>query len=149
MTDPASFQTDPAWAAKITAEEEADVRAWVNGKMADEYPHHAPILARMLARPVMPEKPTSAMLTLMCEAWDRPRNSTDMGAVYRALYAHVTKKKMKPVFHLAGSGNQKIGGDLPLVWALTADFNDLNQMITALCNDGFQVVTVRREMVPE
>ena len=67
MTDQASFQTDPKWAAQITAEEEREARAWLKGQIGAEIvggPASTLILAhlrtiqRLLARPVMPEKLT-------------------------------------------------------------------------------------------
>ena len=158
MTDPSHF-TDPAWAAQITADEERDALAWVNrwldGIISDpQEPDTAGRWARAvkarLARPVMPapEALNETELSAMRDAI-HPIHSEHgaMRAAYRALYAHMAKpKKLKPVFHCDGSNHVRHKSASNSVMA---DWHDLNQAITALCNDGYQVVTVRREMVPE
>jgi len=163
MTDPTHF-TDPKWAAQLTADEEREALAWLGraclasevmaggGTPTPESDKHQATIRRMLARPVMPQEPSDgAMQAMLCayngspdyQGWD-----IKWAAACRALYAHLTKpKKMKPVFHVTGSDYQN--GPHRTSAPITADWHDINQAITALCNDGYQVVTVRREMVPE
>lgn len=111
------------------------------------------ILKTMLAEPRLPECATDAALNAMASevakyAASDAYNKMNQAHAYRAMRAHLTKpKKMKPVFKLEGGYNPRhptIPGT-----QIEADWHDVNQAIAALCNDGYETVTVRREMVPE
>lgn len=97
MTDQASFQTDPSWAAQITAEEERAVRLWLEGFALATKPgaHFASVALRLLARPVMPEEPGEDLARVIYN-----RTSLTMPKcenLWRALYAHLSRPKTKEV----------------------------------------------------
>ena len=101
MTDQASFQTDPAWAAQITADEERCARRWLQEISLATAPgaHNASVALRMLARPVMPEHPDPEALRLMRVACEAESYSPAQAAyeAYRALYAHLSRPATKEV----------------------------------------------------
>lgn len=143
---------------QITADEEREALAWLEWQVKHgilsgyaNVPARARTLQRLLARPVMPERYSEPAIAVMVAAVACMPNLRGRGLAecqYNALYAHLAKpQKLKPVFHLEGSVNPKLGH--PTSTSITADWHDINQAITALCNDGYLVVTVRREMVPE
>lgn len=108
MTDPSHF-TDPAWAAQITAEEERKAVEWLRSTV----PLHGPVvngysatLLRMLARPVMPEEPTTHALLVMdlSAPGESQFSRTISERMYRALYAHLSRTKTKTVWRVTWSG---------------------------------------------
>lgn len=88
------------------------------------------------------------LLGMILSAWlrDHAWRSKASGQGSPVMYSGEDKpNKMKPVFHCEGAKNARH----PFGTELTADWHDVNQAIAALCNDGYETVTVRREMVPE
>ena len=153
MTNPTHF-TDAKWVAQLTADQEREAVAWLDeiaphvkcrsDPLGQRGTAHAATLKSMLSRPILPQEPMG--VGFIKEHVGTERYTMGIGRYHRALYAHLTKpKKMKPVFHVTGSDNKRHSDST----TIDADWHDINQAITALCNDGYQVVTVRREMVPE
>jgi hypothetical protein len=57
-------------------------------------------------------------------------------------------KKLKPVFKLTGGYNPR-HPTIPSTVLDGIDWHEVNQALGAMFNDGYETVTVRREMVPE
>ncbi len=142
----------------MTEQDKRDALAWLEQKTdmktaPFDWRPHAHTIKALLAEPRMPEEPNADALEAMRKAVistpiDDEGRSAVIEAVYAALHAHLSKpKKMKPVFHLYGSDRN--GSPHRTSTPINADWHDINQAITALHNDGYEVVTVRREMVPE
>lgn len=75
---------------------ERDALAWLDGEMQGPCPRatHARTLKAMLAAPRLPKEPTTEAIAAMVRRSSTP---LDMQAVYRALYAHLSKPATKMV----------------------------------------------------
>ena len=135
-------------------EDERKAVEWLNNwgrstvlSQVDAINRHLPTLKSMLGEPRLPTELSPELIEAIWQAGVVSGSHRAFAhGVMRAIRDYVTKpKKLKPVFRLEGSQGKRHDFSLPI----TADWHDINQAITALCNDGYQVVTVRREMVPE
>lgn len=89
---------------------------------------------------------TNAVLERCVEALVRAGMVTVGGSIGARIMERIKPKKLKPVFHCEGTHNPR---HISASTVVTADWHDVNQAISALSNDGYTVVVVRREMVPE
>jgi hypothetical protein len=97
--DPASFQTDPSWAAKLTSDAEREAMAWLDN-LSGAYTHVA-ILKAMLARASTPPKITEEFVKAVCASMVAGghlpsfANACEVGTILRWARAEAMKPKTK------------------------------------------------------
>ncbi len=98
-------------------------------------------LKAMLARPVMPEEPsTDALAAMQSAVRERPMYSDPTLPAYRALYAHLSKPKTKTVWIVTGGAGETNQGD-------GVELDAAVQLAFAKADLGY-TVTLRKREVP-